>query len=144
MCGSQRSGDYEKWKWFDYCLCRAIHKLSLNENGKFKVYTGLHGVKMNEKQQMACHFGTYVSTSWNRSVAEAFTNGNGMLIEIETNFKEQKFTNNHCCDVSWISKFGASECEILFSRVIDGMYFDCNVLEEFNGIQIVSLTNTIV
>eukprot|EP01084_Bolivina_argentea_P314338 544456_1 len=38
---SQRDGDYTKWKWFDYCLHKAISKLSKREHGSYKIYTGL-------------------------------------------------------------------------------------------------------
>eukprot|EP01084_Bolivina_argentea_P258427 435671_1 len=40
LCKSQRSGDYNKWKWFDYCLYNAIHKLCKREYGSYKIYTG--------------------------------------------------------------------------------------------------------
>eukprot|EP01084_Bolivina_argentea_P114311 203543_1 len=40
LCGSQRKGNYNKWKWFDYCLWNAIRKLSQKESGSFGVYTG--------------------------------------------------------------------------------------------------------
>eukprot|EP01084_Bolivina_argentea_P104696 187458_1 len=41
LCKTQRNGDYKKWKWFDYCLYNAIHKLSKREYGLYKIYTGL-------------------------------------------------------------------------------------------------------
>eukprot|EP01084_Bolivina_argentea_P303374 523753_1 len=31
LCKTQRNGDYDKWKWFDYCLFNAINKLAKRE-----------------------------------------------------------------------------------------------------------------
>eukprot|EP01084_Bolivina_argentea_P009661 18028_1 len=39
LCKSQRNGDYKTWKWFDYCLYNAIHKLSKREHGSYKIFT---------------------------------------------------------------------------------------------------------
>lgn len=67
----------------------------------------------------------------------SFTKGNGMIIQIDPNFKKK----GYCCDVSWISKF-PDECEILFAR---SMYlevlksFKCIVLNDSYGIQTISL-----
>eukprot|EP01084_Bolivina_argentea_P310178 536685_1 len=33
LCKSQREGDYQKWKWFDLCLCEAIKELNSKETG---------------------------------------------------------------------------------------------------------------
>eukprot|EP01084_Bolivina_argentea_P015317 28630_1 len=46
LCSSQRDGKYDKWKWFDYCLYKAIELLSERESGKFNVYRGLNNVKL--------------------------------------------------------------------------------------------------
>eukprot|EP01084_Bolivina_argentea_P017723 33069_1 len=40
LCKSQRNGNYDKWKWFDYHLYNAIKKLSAKESGAFPVYSG--------------------------------------------------------------------------------------------------------
>eukprot|EP01083_Nonionella_stella_P062207 161807_1 len=57
---------------------------------------------------------TYMSTSWDKSVAQQFLemtgDGKGLMIGLESLFKMQK-----ACDVSWISKF-PNEKEILFAR----------------------------
>ena len=49
LCSSQRNADYGKWKWFDYCLYKAIEALSFREKGSFPVYSGLNAVKMDKK-----------------------------------------------------------------------------------------------
>eukprot|EP01084_Bolivina_argentea_P308943 534329_1 len=140
LCSSQRNGDYLKWKWFDYCLFHAISRCSKWESGDFAVYSGLNNVKLATKCKKFCFFATYVSASWNKNVAQSFMKDNGMIIEIDSSFKENDWVQ--CCDVSWISKF-SDECEILFQRGGD-IYeksFRCNVVDESNGIQTVALTN---
>ena len=62
LCTSQRSGDYDKWKWFDYCLWNAIHLLSIKEIGTFAVHSGLNGVKLDKKIVSNGYFVTYIST----------------------------------------------------------------------------------
>eukprot|EP01084_Bolivina_argentea_P096781 173987_1 len=113
LCSSQRKGDYVKWKYFDYCLYRAINKLSDVESGAFSVFTGLNNVKLDVKSIKCGYFVTYVSTSWNKRIAESFMNNDGMIIEIDKSFKNNEYLL--CCDVSWISKF-PDECEVLFAR----------------------------
>ena len=142
LCSSQRNGDYDKWKYFDYCLWNAIQKLSSQENGKYPVYSGLNGVKINEKVVTNGYFVTYVSTSWQKNVSEAFTQGNGMMIHFDEEFTDRGWIR--CCDVSWISKF-PDECEILFARSVQDIWndnnnFKCEILEEANGIQTILLT----
>ena len=66
LCSSQRNGDYDKWKWFDYCLYGGIKKLSLEEEGRYEVYSGLRGVQMDTKVVTNGYFVTYVSTSWRK------------------------------------------------------------------------------
>eukprot|EP01084_Bolivina_argentea_P075899 137543_1 len=133
LCSSQRNGDYKKWKWFDYCLYHAIETLSLCEHGSFPVFSGLNSVKLNKKAIENGYFVTYVSTSWNKRVAKAFMKGDGMIIQIDKQFKNNELI--YCCDLSWISKF-PDECEILFARSIgfgsDG--FKCKVLDESKGV----------
>ena len=115
LCASQRNGDYYKWKFFDYCLYNAIKKLSQKEKGRYPVYSGLSGVKMDKKIVQSGHFVTYVSSSWRREVSEQFMAGEGMLIHIDERYRDDR--NVHCCDVSWVSKF-PDECEILFARAL--------------------------
>eukprot|EP01084_Bolivina_argentea_P184389 318017_1 len=140
LCKSQRNGDYNKWKWFDYCLFHAIMTLSQCESGAFSVFSGLNKVQMDVRSIKSGYFVTYVSSSWSKGVAESFTNGDGMIIQIDKVFKEKV----HCCDVTWISKF-PDECEILFARSTDwtvGMDgFKCTVLNNAKGVQTVSLSN---
>eukprot|EP01083_Nonionella_stella_P071601 192432_1 len=140
LCASQRSGDYFKWKWFDYCLHSAIRVLSRTECGDFPVYSGLKNVKLHTKCKEYCFFATYVSASWSRNVAESFMSGTGMMFVIDNQFKDNDWVK--CCDVSWISKF-EDECEVLFQRGGDcsEQSFSCNVLDESKGIQTVALKN---
>lgn len=145
LCAAQRSGEYHKWKWFDYCLYWGIDKLSFKEKGEFKVYTGLSGVKLREKMSSG-YFVTYVSTSWRKEVSKAFMKGNqGMLIEIDGKYKDH--WGVLCSDVSWISKF-PDECEVLFARSIMPitMHFlfgcdkmTCTIADESDGVQTVIL-----
>eukprot|EP01084_Bolivina_argentea_P304097 525120_1 len=140
LCSSQRNEDYDKWKWFDYCLWNAIYKLSERESGSFNVYSGLNKVKLNKKSIKNGYFVTYVSTSWSKDVAKSFMSGDGMMIQINKEFMSNE--NVICCDVSWISKF-PDECEILFVRSVykdgwDG--FKCKVLDELEGVQTISLS----
>ena len=138
LCTSQRTGDYDKWKWFDKCLHKAIVGLSHVEQGRFSVYSGLSGVKMDQKVVSRGYFVTYVSTSWKKEVSEKFTGGKeGMMICFDENFKD--YFGIYCCDVSWISKF-PDECEVLFARSVDAYdNFKCVVVDEKDGIQTVLL-----
>ena len=139
LCASQRSGDYDKWKYFDDILWGAIFELSQKETGCFPVYSGLNHVKLPYYTQIG-YFKTYVSTSWRKEVSKAFIGKDGgMIIEFDKSRRKCWF----CCDVSWISKL-PDECEILFSRAIDTngdgrMKFECTVLDEYKGVQTVSL-----
>eukprot|EP01083_Nonionella_stella_P246949 856776_1 len=141
LCASQRDGDYSKWKWFDHCLYEAIRRLSQRERGCFSVYSGLNNVKLPTKSVKCGYFKTYVSTAWNKDVAQAFMgNDKGMIINIDKEFKNDDYV--YCCDVSWISKF-PDECEVLFARSMRYTYgdFECVVLDDANGVQTVSLKN---
>eukprot|EP01084_Bolivina_argentea_P088187 159236_1 len=111
LCKSQRNGNYNKWKYFDTCLYKAISAIHGREAGCYKIYTGLNNVKLTENNMKECYFPTYVSTSWIKNVSLSFVNDNGVIIEMD------KASRNAlvCCDVSWISKF-IDECEILISR----------------------------
>eukprot|EP01084_Bolivina_argentea_P031431 58177_1 len=135
LCGSQRRGDYKKWKYFDLCLFNAINKLKQLETGKFKIYTGLNNVKLNKKSIQNGYFVTYVSTSWKIEVSKKFMGETGMIMQIDESFRE----NMCCCDVSWISKF-EHECEILIARSVGKQNnFHCKILDEVDGVQVVSL-----
>ena len=139
LCAAQRNGDYNTWKWFDYHLYNAIQKLSVVEKGSFTVYSGLNKVKLDRKHVKGGYFVTYVSTSWRKEVATGFMAGDGMLIQIDKEFKNDDMI--FCCDVSWISKF-PDECEVLFTRSAYGVWdaFKCNVLDNVNGVQTVALS----
>ena len=142
MCKSHRNGDYNKWKWFDYCLWYAIYGLSQVEYGSYSVYTGLEKVKLSKNSIEMGFFTTYVSTSWDRNIARGFIKNEddgGMIIEIDESFKDNEFVS--CCDVSWISKY-PQEKEVLFSRSLDwtGDGFKCVVVDEIENIQNVLLS----
>lgn len=92
----------------------AIRAINRKESGKFAVYTGWNGIKLDKEYVADGWFVTYVSTTWKKKVAEEFVglNNEGMIIEI---YDAYKFDSATCCDVSWISKF-PDECEVLFAR----------------------------
>eukprot|EP01084_Bolivina_argentea_P273426 465756_1 len=138
LCKAQRNGNYNIWIWFDYCLFNAINKLSKREYGSYKIYTGLASTKLTMKYVKIGYFKTYVSTSWVKQIALSFVDDDGMMFEINDSFRE----NAICCDVSWISKFGLNECEVLIARSIDAVFnsFECKVIDtQQGGLQIVSL-----
>eukprot|EP01084_Bolivina_argentea_P057261 104649_1 len=137
LCSSQRSGNYQKWKWFDYCLFNAIKEIRFKETGCYKLYSGLNKVKLNKKEVLMGYFQTYTSTSWIRDVAVSFMEDEGMIIEIDEKIRNWFV----CCDVSWISKF-CDESEILIARSHQhgNNNFSLSILDEQNGMQTVSLT----
>eukprot|EP01084_Bolivina_argentea_P175391 303739_1 len=139
LCKSQRNADFNQWKWFDYCLYWAIAKLSKRECGLYKIYTGLMDTKLDYKHIDNGYFKTYVSTSWVKEIALTFVSGQGMLFEIDEHFRAKSI----CCDVSWISKFGTNECEILIARSIDAILnsFACDIVDDRDEIQKVYLYN---
>eukprot|EP01084_Bolivina_argentea_P271284 461549_1 len=94
LCASQRNGNYNTWKWFDYCLYKAIKNLSICESGSFSVFSGLNGVQLDCKHVESGYFVTYVSTSWNKDIALSFMKGDGMIIKIDQEFKTHK--NIYC------------------------------------------------
>ncbi len=93
----------------------AISKMSEVERCYFPLYCGLAHVQVPKKAINAGSFVTYVSTSWEKGVAQQFRRGNeekdGLLIVFSPEM-QKKFPS---CDVSWISKFPL-EREILFAR----------------------------
>eukprot|EP00486_Rosalina_sp_Unknown_P014863 CAMPEP_0201594142 /NCGR_PEP_ID=MMETSP0190_2-20130828/191545_1 /ASSEMBLY_ACC=CAM_ASM_000263 /TAXON_ID=37353 /ORGANISM="Rosalina sp." /LENGTH=447 /DNA_ID=CAMNT_0048053629 /DNA_START=34 /DNA_END=1377 /DNA_ORIENTATION=- len=134
LCASQRSGDYKKWVVFDYVLNQACHKLSRAEDGRYPCYSGVGGVMMDfkdceyvcdmpcfsSKDKIPCKKGrlcTFTSTSWDINVAKRFCGSKGMIVAIGSDKRSWG------CDVSWISKFGMSEKEILFRRGANWGYF---------------------
>lgn len=59
--------------------------------------------------------GTFTSTSWELDVAEQFLKDKGgLLLELEDGDKTKGY--HAAANVSWISKFGFSESEILVNR----------------------------
>ena len=120
LCKAQRSGDYQKWITFDYVLDKAIQKLSKAEYAKYPCYSGIGNVMMDfEKkyhdqttviQYCLGYLCTFTSTSWDINVAKKFCGSTGMIAAFESDLRQ------FGCDVSWISFFGDSEREILFTR----------------------------
>ena len=93
---------------------------------------------MDNKVVSRGYFVTYVSTSWRKKISEMFMKGKGMIIHFDENFRNNKYVR--CCNVSCISPF-PDECEVLFSRSTgySSNNFTCEVLDECNGVQTVSL-----
>jgi len=120
------------------CLWYAIRTLSFREIGSFDVFSGLNFVKLDRKSVDSGYFVTYVSTSWRKDVAIKFMNKEGMIIQFDKKYKDNWAV--YCCDVSWISKF-PDECEILFVRSLQytADNFSCDILDEHDGIQTISL-----
>eukprot|EP01084_Bolivina_argentea_P258424 435668_1 len=87
LCKCQRNGDYETWKWFDYCLYNAINKLSKREYGSYKIYTGLTSTQLTAKYIDSGYFKTFVSTSWLKEVALGFVADKGMIFEFDETFR---------------------------------------------------------
>eukprot|EP01083_Nonionella_stella_P157203 510104_1 len=134
LCNAQRDGDYDKWKWFDYCLYNAVLKLSQRECGSYAIYTALKDVKLQyEFIERGC-LKTYLSTTWVEDIALQFMEMDAydkyILFEMDGEFREKCIG----CDVSWISKFGSNECEVLIARSIDNAHncFECVVSNEFH------------
>ncbi|MCP5010931.1 MAG: hypothetical protein GY942_13200, partial [Aestuariibacter sp.] len=121
LCKTQNNGDYKKWKFLDKCLNYAISYLSQFERFEFPLFCGLRDVKMERKIIKKGYFSSYLSTSFDKDVAEKFKKGNGVLFEFDKAVKgsiygkESENYGARCCDVSWISKFGY-EGEVLFAR----------------------------
>eukprot|EP01083_Nonionella_stella_P113529 334731_1 len=111
LCASQRSGNFKKWIVFDYCLGTAVDKLNHAEYGEYPVYSGVGGVMLEfgKEKSIAGFLSTFTSTSWDKNVAERFCGPSGMIVGLGSEFRKSG------CDVSWISKFGNSEKEILFA-----------------------------
>ena len=137
MCAAQRAGDYQKWRWFDYCLAQGISTLSECETGQFTLYQGLSGVQMLTNVTEPHFLVTHTSTTWIRAVAEVYTKGSGMLVEIDKDVKSDSGVD--CCDVSWISKF-PDEAEVLFSRVGIFLPWKCQVVDNSKKVQVARLT----
>ena len=145
LCKRQRGGDYNTWKWFDFCLYWAIFRLCKCESGSFGVYSGLNNVKLDTKKIDEAYFVTYVSTTWQKLVAEEFMEDKGLMLEVDKTFKDDRAI---CCDVSWISKF-QDECEILFARsnvnvqfhhAFKEHAFECEILDETKNVQTVGVS----
>ncbi|CAE7468067.1 unnamed protein product [Symbiodinium natans] len=133
---AERDRDFKKWARFACVLDLAIYNLAMAAAAKGvgltpKVYHGLGNVALMHLPIDKVEYGdlgsiwavqfttpTFMSTSWNRSVAEGFIDMNssegsglrGLLIEMEG--EEASLVG---ADVSWISKF-PHECEVLLGR----------------------------
>eukprot|EP01084_Bolivina_argentea_P255891 430584_1 len=122
LCRSQRSGNFRKWPVFDYCLNNAISKLATHEKGRYPVYTGIGGCQIDFKnldKNEAYYMSTFVSTSCDVNIAKRFLGDKGgVIIAVDPNSRNDAL----CGDVSWISKFGESEKEVLFSRQRDARW----------------------
>ena len=138
LCAAQRSGDFLKWKWLDLTLFKAICRLSVREKGSYKLYSGLRHRKLHVPAVERAFFATYTSTTWRRDIALRFA-ADGMMLEFEARFRSDR--KSQCCDVSWISKFGADECEVLIARSVQyrvdkyDHVFSLRVLDEVDGVQ---------
>eukprot|EP01083_Nonionella_stella_P047703 127676_1 len=112
LIAANRKGDYSKWKYTYASLRSALFKLPSHPGTLGPLYRGLHKVYFpNDIQSVCCfQFDTFVSFSWDKTVANDFCGGEGMIFELTG------FMGNDCLgsDVSWISKF-PNECEILLS-----------------------------
>eukprot|EP01084_Bolivina_argentea_P285381 489370_1 len=120
LCAAQRNGNFKKWVIFDYCLSCALTKLKNAEYGEYPVYTGVGNVMIDFKKKQSSGFlSTFTSTSWDKKVAERFCGPYGMIVALESNFRKWG------ADISWISKFGQSEKEILFDPESCWISFNC-------------------
>ncbi len=122
LCQSQRDGNYEKWKIFDFCLDSAIRILSKCESfdRDFPLFCGLRHVKFHESIVESGFFPTYLHASKSKHVAVRFRGKRGVLFKIEKSIKSLSSSTGRgflepCADVSWISQFDF-ELEVLFRR----------------------------
>ena len=106
LCKAQRSGDYATWKWFD----RAVFDQVAAKNCRLRLFQDVCEHLVDEGHRSVLH------------------GRNGMLFEIDGRFRERAV----CCDISWIFKFGQSECEVLIARSIDAMLnrLQCKAVDE--------------
>eukprot|EP01084_Bolivina_argentea_P056503 103413_1 len=130
LCRCQRNGDYKTWVVFDYILDKAIKKLAAKEYGCYPLFSGIGDVRINFEEEKGTCFSdkipyikaylcTFTSTSWDKSIAKRFAGSRGMIVAFESDKRKEG------CDVSWISKYGESEKEILFSRGGKYGHFSC-------------------
>ncbi len=119
LCKCQRRGDYKTWKWLDTVLSDAIQTLSKHETFSFPLYCGLHAVEIPSDRIGEGFFNSYISTSYDSSVALAFMKSQGTLVEFDSTIGGVSFGKHDmctlACDVSWVSKY-RKEKEILFCR----------------------------
>lgn len=123
-------GDYDTWRTFDFALSTAIGILSWHSRSQdVHLYTGLKDVYLRSTYQrdgtvdyakknfLACH----MSASMKREVAEEFRGERGTLLVIPPKARLKTVPGESTkfggmAPVDWISKFGDSEAEVLFSR----------------------------
>eukprot|EP00971_Amphidinium_carterae_P159259 3157365-Amphidinium_carterae.1 len=152
-----RKGVYSKWPRFQYHLRNAVWKLANFDNlapSVTELYHGLANVEIcdlslsggvysvdREGLDIRVFVGlfrypTFISTSWDFNVAERFAFGLGegavehrtlMVIQVEQAPDRPRFA----ADVSWISKFGDTEREILLPDNL--IFFSSLEDREFDG-----------
>lgn len=119
--------DYETWCVFDFTLSTAIGVLSWHSRAsEVPLYTGLADIYVDSKFVVPCgaegvFLKCHTSMSTKKEVAEQFRGGKGVLITVppQTCSKSSCFFGSKLggmAPVDWISKFGANESEVLFSR----------------------------
>jgi len=137
------SGNYDKWRVFDFALSTAIGILSWHSRcNEVPLYTGLENIYVDEKFCIKgtpggdpCHedraryeekgegvfLSCHTSSSTRKEVAESFRGAKGVLItippqEVSKNLPWYGTKVGGMAPVGWISKFGDNEAEVLFSR----------------------------
>ncbi len=111
---SQMQGRFKKWQLLDRYLMEAIMALHQAENKENQaLYSGLKNVQFDQEVKFG-FLATYTSTSADKDVAKKFAKGQGMLMIITQEMREQFPHGN----VSWISNFSDEE-ELLFARSAD-------------------------
>ena len=132
MTTAQLGSDYSTWKVLDYLLSMAIGILSWHVPAfDVPLYTGLQNVwatpqegftyrpgnetemvDTNKSVFLKCH----MSSSVKRSVAEEFRGNKGVVMTFPPQALHHAAHIGGMAPVHWISKFGDSEAEVLFSR----------------------------
>mmetsp|Transcript_23423 Transcript_23423/g.43109 ORF Transcript_23423/g.43109 Transcript_23423/m.43109 type:complete len:461 (-) Transcript_23423:72-1454(-) len=121
--------DEETWVVFDFVLCTAIGILSWHSRcSDVPLYTGLANVCIDDefliKGEAWIEGGVFLkshtSASKKKEVAQQFRGDKGVLITIPPQRADSSWyfgpKFGGMAPVSWISKFGENEAEVLFSR----------------------------